>query len=112
MQFFGSTRLNAVEVVPRNAYRRNALVYPLVCYVNNIIGLYLSGNNAVISVFVGRAYEFMVRMKRDNPTLYGEEAVYFDVVLEYLQLMARFVIDDTAISEQGKAMIPLALRKT
>ena len=42
-------RLNTEAVLPPLAHRRNHVVYPLVCYVNNIIGCYLSGNQ------IGRA---------------------------------------------------------
>lgn len=51
--------LNNSEAVPEQAYRRNSGSYPLVCYINNIVGLFLSKNYEVIPIFVARAAEHM-----------------------------------------------------
>lgn len=51
--------LNNSEVVPEQAYRRNSGSYPLVCHINNIVGLFLSKNYEVIPIFVARAAEHM-----------------------------------------------------
>ena len=52
-------KLNSKEHSPRRGYRRNVRVYILVCYVNNIIGCFLSHNEGPIPVFLGRARKHM-----------------------------------------------------
>lgn len=51
--------LNHKSIMPRLAYRRNFAAYNLICYVNNMIGLYLSENYEVIPIFISRAHAHM-----------------------------------------------------
>jgi hypothetical protein len=51
--------LNSETVVPDVAYRRNKVVYELVCYVNCLIGCVLSGRHEMMPIFVQRCREFM-----------------------------------------------------
>lgn len=51
--------INSKDLCPRYGYRRNAAVYELVCYVNNITGCYLSNNLDPIKIFIRRAKEYM-----------------------------------------------------
>lgn len=74
-------KLNTGDTVPKGGYRRNALVYPLVCYVNNITACYLSGNYKVVSVFVRRAKHFMVNNNID----YAVD--YYTIVSKYISLI-------------------------
>lgn len=69
--------LNAEENLPRLAYRRNALIYPLICTVNGIIGCYLSNKKDVIPVLVERAKLFIA----DNPANY-DNLRYYELVHE------------------------------
>lgn len=48
--------LNAPDVVPEQCYRMNSATYPLVCYINQLTALFLSGNYPVIPIFLDRAY--------------------------------------------------------
>lgn len=53
------SRLNSTDLIPEQALRRNSSIYPLVCYVNNIMGLFLSKNYEPIPIFIARAAEHM-----------------------------------------------------
>ena len=48
-------KLNRRDIVPEECYRRNSLHYRLVCYINNIIGLYLSSDFDAVPIFINRA---------------------------------------------------------
>jgi hypothetical protein len=52
-------KLNSLDHVPQIAYRRNHMLYELVCYVNCIIGAQLSSNAGAIETFTGRAREYI-----------------------------------------------------
>ena len=71
--------LNCRAYVPAKAYRRNSNLYPLVCYVNNLIGAALSENHEVIPVFVARAAEHMAQVPPSE-----EAAAYYALVTSYL----------------------------
>lgn len=71
--------LNSPAYVPARAYRRNSNAYPLVCYVNNIIGALLSENYEVVPVFVARAAEHMGQIP--SP---AEAGSYYALVSAYL----------------------------
>jgi len=97
-------RLNRVDVVPGEWYRRNDAQYPLVCYVNNIMGLYLSGRFDAIPIFLRRATEHMTAssnaIKREP---------YCALVEAYLRHMARFLYSLDALHESQKDIIPAEL---
>jgi hypothetical protein len=71
--------LNSLELIPEQSFRRNSGTYPLVCYVNNIIGLFLSKNYEPISVFIARASEHMA-----NHPPSAASTGYYRVVNGYL----------------------------
>lgn len=51
--------INSEEFSPKLGFRRNKSIYELVCYVNNIIGCYLSKRSEVnlyLSSLIGFAY--------------------------------------------------------
>jgi len=75
--------LNSLEVIPEQAYRRDKGAYPLVCYVNNIVGLFLSKNYEVIPIFIARAVEHMTFSPPSSVT-----SAYYEVVNRYLRQMA------------------------
>ena len=75
-------RLNAVENVPPCGFRRNTAVYPLVCYVNNIIGCYLGRNAEPIVLFIQRGRE---HISQNLPT--EEWRPYYELVSEYFKTM-------------------------
>lgn len=72
--------LNSPELVPEQAYRRNSGLYPLVCYINNIGGLFLSKNYDAIPIFVARAAEYFA----SSPSTPASFA-YYEVVNKYLR---------------------------
>jgi hypothetical protein len=72
-------KLNSKELRPDIRYRRNAGVYPLVCYVNNIVSLYLSHNEDPIPVFIGRARKHMKKYP-DTENCFE----YYKMVTNYL----------------------------
>ncbi len=72
-------KLNDENIVNAKWYRRNSIAYPLVCYVNNIIALRLSGNKECIPVFIMRARKFI----KSNYSASLNE-VYIAYVTKYL----------------------------
>jgi hypothetical protein len=57
------SRLNAPDVLPEKAHRRNTAIYQLVCYINNVVGCYLSSNFAAIPLFIERARGHMASIQ-------------------------------------------------
>jgi len=99
--------LNAPDVVPEQCYRMNSATYPLVCYINQLTGLFLSGNYPVIPIFLDRAYCALT----DVPHARVSEA-YRVLALDYLGQMARFVVQYGGLSEDERYLkdcIPAAL---
>jgi hypothetical protein len=88
--------LNDPSLVPEQAYRRNMAIYPLVCYINNIIGLFLSKNYEVIPIFVGRALRHIEEYP-SSPT----SAPYYQLVSQYLKQIVYVLKNFTAISEES-----------
>lgn len=87
--------LNSPGLVPEQCYRRNKVSYALVCYVNNIIGLFLSKNYEVIPVFIARAATHMT----ENPPSLGSEA-YYAAAESYLAHMSFFVSSFTSVPRE------------
>jgi len=55
-------KLNSEECEAPRGYRRDVVVYELVCYVNNIIGCYLGRNIKPILRFIERSRLYMERV--------------------------------------------------
>jgi hypothetical protein len=97
--------LNSPSLVPEQYYRRNKVSYALVCYVNNIIALFLSKNYEVIPVFISRAAAHMA----ENPPSEGS-AAYYKLVENYLAQMSFFVSSFTSVPrEEIEMFIPAEL---
>jgi hypothetical protein len=92
--------LNSKVILPNEFLARNSVFYPLVCYVNTIIGLYISENFDIIPIFIKRAYEFI--RKVDNETTLQQK--YKQTILDYLTLMADFINSREAI--ENKDILP------
>jgi hypothetical protein len=88
--------LNDPNIVPEQSYRRNSIYYPLVCYVNNIIGLILSKNYEAIPIFIRRAIRHM-----ENTPSSPTTSVYYELVLQYLKQVTYVLKNFTAISEES-----------
>ena len=78
--------LNRKGTIPDSYYRRNHVFYPLVCYINTIIGLYLSSNFEAIPLFIKRASDHME--KYENAEINKE---YYRLVMDYLFSMAKYL---------------------
>lgn len=73
------SQLNAKGLVPCRGFRRNVVVYELVCYVNNIIACYVSKNEEPIPIFIERSRLFIANAKSDS-----EWQAYYNSVSAYL----------------------------
>lgn len=93
--------LNQEGVVPDQAYRMSKVDYSLVCFVNNMVGLYLSKNYEVIPVFIARAHKHMLEV-RPNPSAES----YYGLVSIYLRQMAHVLSTFTSVSAESLAFIP------
>ena len=99
-------QLNRLDIVPHGCYRRNSIHYRLVCYINNIVGLYLSSDFDTIPIFVNRAYKEIENRKKMLENNGTETPPYYNFVLEYLGLMAEFSNSLKSIPEYLKSRIP------
>jgi hypothetical protein len=73
-------RLNSPDYLPPIAYRRNAGIYELVCYVNCLVGALISENHDAISVFSRRIDEYL-----EKHTPGDEFEKYVSVVTSYVE---------------------------
>ena len=67
------------DLLPPRSLRRNVGDYPLVCYVNNITALLLSGNYEPVPIFIARAAEH----QKAHPAT-AESDSYYAAVTRYL----------------------------
>ena len=81
-------KLNSKKHSPRFGFRRNASVYPLICYTNNIVGCFLSHNEDPIPIFIGRARKHMA----DFPDTGGYHE-YYKIVTSYLSAMETHLVE-------------------
>jgi hypothetical protein len=96
-------QLNHPDLVPGQFYRRNHVHYALVCYINNIIGLYLCGRFDGIPLFLARAAHHLEQHGMST------QEEYNSLVSAYLRHMARFITAQPTISLEAKGRIPLSL---
>jgi hypothetical protein len=89
------TVLNSPSLVPEQCYRRNKVSYELICYVNNLMGLFLGKNYHVIPTFIARADRHMT----ECPPTPGSQA-YYEVVEKYLAQMSFFVSSFTNLTKE------------
>lgn len=80
--------LNREDILPEGYLARNHLCYPLVCYINIIIGLYMSHNYNSIPLFIKRAFEHL-EIINDKIT---ENESFRNLVLQYLLEMTRYIL--------------------
>ena len=72
-------RLNSEKLLPEGSYRRNKVIYELVCYVNCAIGAEISNRHSVVDLFCQRIDNFM----ETNPASADYER-YYELVREYV----------------------------
>jgi len=78
--------LNRKDILPNKYLRRNHKSYPVVCYVNNIICLYISKNYEEIPLMISRANTYMLRFSDEE-----KKQIYFRTVIEYISMMKEFI---------------------
>jgi hypothetical protein len=99
--------INSPRLVPDQCYRMASSTYALVCYVNQITGLYLSKNYSLIPIFLERAYD---QVKKASSERVSEP--YRNLVVQYLSHIAHFLIDYCCFKEGEEhlsQLIPSAL---
>ncbi len=79
-------RLNSSKLVKGTMFRRNETIYPLICYINNITGCYISQNYEVASLFIKRARKHMKDTKEKES--YKD---YYPIASEYLNTVELFI---------------------
>lgn len=89
--------LNSQQWLPETAYRRNSGLYPLVCYVNTVIGACLSSNHEIAALFVARAVDHMehVQPRVNEEPYYALVAGYFSHVIDEIRHIAPHIVFDT-----------------
>lgn len=89
-------RLNSPDWLSETSYRRNSGIYPLVCYVNTIIGACLSENYEIAALFIARAAEHMksVQPAEREEAYYALAAAYFSHVIHHIRSSAPQVTFD------------------
>ena len=75
--------MNAEENIPHRGFRRNVVIYELVCYVNNIIACYLSENVTPIPIFIERSHIFIKEQSKN----YTDCEKYLNKVNLYLKVL-------------------------
>lgn len=86
--------INSPRLVPDQCYRMASSTYALVCYVNQVTGLYLSKNYSVIPIFLGRAHAELLRAKSERVS-----EPYRNLVLQYLSHVAHFLVQYQCLKE-------------
>ncbi len=79
-------KMNDENNLPHMAFRRNVHQYALVCYVNNIIGCYLSENFDAIPIFIQRSRGHIEKYPSN-----GELDNYYNLVDAYLFAVESFL---------------------
>lgn len=98
--------INSPRLVPDQCYRMASSTYSLVCYVNQVTGLFLSKNYCVLPIFLQRAFD---QLQKENNERVSEP--YRNLVTQYLSHVAHFLVNyDCLPGENGaKESIPMAL---
>jgi len=74
--------LNTEDLAPKDGFRRNKSIYELVCYVNNIIGCYMSQRVDPIPIFISR-----IRIYLDESTIGPEDEEYCMQAREFVGVL-------------------------
>ena len=98
--------INSPRLVPDQCYRMSSATYPLVGYVNQITGLYLSKNYSVVPIFLQRAYE---QLRKVNPERVSEP--YRELVLYYLSHVAHFLVAYDCLGDDERHLIQFMPRE-
>ncbi|UQV43532.1 hypothetical protein KIV45_16400 [Janthinobacterium lividum] len=102
--------INSPRLCPEQCYRMASPTYALVCYVNQVTGLFLSKNYYMIPIFLQRAYGVLLALKPERVS-----EPYRNLVEQYLSHVARFIVNYQCLAEdeqQAAQCIPPALLAT
>lgn len=101
--------INSPRVVPDQCYRMASPTYALVCYVNQVTGLFQSKNYYVVPIFLQRAYDLLVNASPERVS-----GPYRNLVEQYLSHVAHFIVNYRCLGDdeqQAIEFIPQALLK-
>lgn len=101
--------INSPRWVPEQCYRMSSGTYALIGYVNQVTGLYLSKNYAVVPVFLQRALRQLEQVRDERVS-----EPYRKLVVQYLSHVAHFLADHGCLGEDEehlRTLIPEALLK-
>src|SRR4051812_6827421 len=76
--------LNSEELVPAMGYRRNAVIFELVSYVNCLLGCVLSQRRDVLPLWIKRCRAFL-----EQHPAQADSAKYYAVVQDYIAEVER-----------------------
>ena len=99
--------INSPRLCPDQCYRMASPTYALVCYVNQVTGLFLSKNYYVIPIFLQRAYAALQEVDAERVSV-----PYRRLVEQYLSHVAHFIVNYPCLAEderQSAQYIPPAL---
>lgn len=99
--------INSPRLCPDQCYRMASPTYALVCYVNQVTGLFLSKNYYVIPIFLQRAYAALQEVDAERVSV-----PYRRLVEQYLSHVAHFIVNYPCLAEderQAAQYIPPAL---
>ena len=80
--------INSPRLVPEQCYRMASSTFMLVCYVNQITGLFLSKNYNVIPIFLMRAHKELITGQNERVS-----EPYRNLVMQYLSHVAHFLVE-------------------
>jgi hypothetical protein len=101
--------INSPRLVPDQCYRMASPTYALVCYVNQVTGLFQSKNYYVVPIFLQRAYDLLEKASPERVS-----GPYRNLVEQYLSHVAHFIVNYRCLGEDEQQVIefiPQALLK-
>ena len=99
--------INSPRLCPDQCYRMASPTYALVCYVNQVTGLFLSKNYYMIPIFLQRAHGALLALKPERVS-----EPYRNLIEQYLSHVAHFIVKYQCLAEdelQAAQSIPPAL---
>ena len=90
--------INSPRLVPDQCHRMASSTYALVCYVNQVTGLFLSKNYYIIPIFLQRAFD---QLLKENNERVSEP--YRNLVMQYLSHVAHFLVNYDCLAGENRA---------
>jgi hypothetical protein len=92
--------INSPRLVPDQCYRMASPSYALVCYVNQVTGLFQSKNYYVVPIFLQRAYDLLLKASPERVSV-----PYRNLVEQYLSHVAHFIVNYRCLGEDEQQVI-------